>query len=290
MSAESIDVLSLLIEGLDQVDCREIVEAAVGYRVCRLHLGPDGISAAMSWARQYELFAEQSDFVVEEVDADEGKGQWTNLGQLSDRSEGPRFLYLGRSREDVLKAKDAEAEDDATALGELLRIPACCIQFYERHRSEALRKYADDYAPITTRLTAKPPPYDWRLNYLAQYFGHNLIHHFPCNWHCEASLRRAQDSLEIVRTVSSIWARRLERELRGVVVFENQLGVHMIKKPPEAPEFAYRRDQVVSTASTPLSGLLRKHERLEFDASYQVTGPPGVPEASQSGTLVLAFR
>ncbi|MGH9283791.1 MAG: hypothetical protein ACRD0S_12755, partial [Acidimicrobiales bacterium] len=263
------DLAPLFAAGLTHLQCRELCEAAAGYKVSRLNLYPAQLPAVAAWCHEQGLAVELSAFGVEEFIRPEGKGHWSNMGRRTDVGRGLRFCYVASRPDDARAARDAEASEDFSPrlMAELLRIPACCAEFFVAHKHDAIESYADDYAVLTTRATATTGPHPWEVNYLAQYFGFSLIHHFPCSWSCPATLARARDSLALVRSVSPAWAATFVREIPGVVVFENLKAVHLIQAVPGPDAVEFASHQVRSTGPTPLGEALRASGRLSWSSA-----------------------
>lgn len=287
------DFADLFAAGLSHLQCRELCEAAAGYKVSRLNLYPAQLPVVQRWCRERRLAVELSAYAVEEFICPEGKGHWSNMGRRSELSRGVRFCYLSERAEDARAAREAEAGEDFSpmVMARLLRIPACCAEFFVEHKDRAVERYADDYALLTTGATVGAGPHPWEVNYLAQYFGFSLIHHYPCRWSCPATLARARDSLALVGAVSAQWAATFAREVPGVVVFENLLAVHLIQAPagPDAVEFAGY--QVRSTSPTALGEALRTSGRLSWSSptvfSLDGTAPWEQPDGVERA--VIAF-
>jgi hypothetical protein len=291
----SIEELApLFAAGLSHLQCRELCEAVVGYKLSRLNLYPREIEAVRAWCARRGLAVELSDFGVRTSVRQEGKGGWSNVGARVAPGEALRFCYVSRSRSDARAARDAEADPSFSPreMAALLNIPPCCCDFFMEHKREAMEVYADDYALITLRSTASPPPYPWPVNYLGQYFGFSLIHHFPCSWHCSRTRARALDGLDILREVSPDWARTFTEALPGVVVFENLRAVHFIQAAPRTPgSVAFEPYELRSTNVTALGEALRTSGRLEWATpmEFEVGGVDHRSYSSESETAVLWF-
>jgi len=167
------DFAALFAAGLSHLQCRELCEAAAGYKVSRLNLYPAQLSVVQAWCRERRLAIELSTFGIEEFIRPEGKGHWSNMGRRSEVGRGVRFCYVSQHAEDALAAREAEANEDFSpmVMARLLRIPVCCAEFFVNHKAQAVERYADDYALLTTGATAGEGPHPWEVNYLAQYFG-----------------------------------------------------------------------------------------------------------------------
>ena len=287
------DFAILFAAGLSHLQCRELCEAAAGYKVSRLNLYPAPLSAVAAWCHERRLVIELSAYGVEEFLRPEGKGHWSNIGRRTAVGRGLRFCYVARRPDDARAARDAEASEDFSPMmmARLLRIPTCCAEFFVDHKEQAVEGYADDYAVLTTRSTAVEGPHPWEVNYLAQYFGFSLIHHYPCSWSCPATLARARDSLALVRSVSPEWAATFAREMPGVVVFENLLAVHLIQAAPGRDAVEFTAHQVRSTSTTALGEALRVSGRLSWSSPTTFSVNGSAPWQGSDGVerSVIAF-
>ncbi len=287
------DFAILFAAGLSHLQCRELCEAAAGYKVSRLNLYPAQLTAVAAWCHEQGLAHELSDYGVEEFIRPEGKGYWSNTGRRTLAGRGLRFCYVAHRRDDARAAREAEASEDFSpmVMARLLRIPTCCAEFFVHHKEQAVEGYADDYAVLTTRATAVGGLHPWEVNYLAQYFGFSLIHHFPCSWSCPATLARARDSLALVRSVSPEWATTFAREIPGVVVFENLLAVHLIQAAPESDGVEFAAHQVRSTSTTAVGEALRATGRLSWSSPTIFSVNGAAPWQGSDGVerAVIAF-
>lgn len=288
-----LDLTSLFTLGLSHSQCREICEAASGFKVSRLNLYPHHLRPVGDWCGRHGLAVEVADFGVREFVEEEGKGGWSNIGRRVGLGEGLRFFYIGRSAEEVHRAKEAEASEDFSPwiMGEVLRIPPCCTELFVREKERALRDYADDYVFLTTGNTTAAGPYPWQVNYLGQYFGYSLIHHFPCRWDCPGTLERANRSLALVAEVSPVWAETFRRELRGAVLVENRVAVHQILGDSAAREIRFEPHRVRSTSDTPVAQAVRAAGRLRWTAAAEpILDPPVAPRPGGAAeTVVVPF-
>ncbi|MFF0087081.1 hypothetical protein ACFYR1_46615 [Streptomyces canus] len=261
-----------------------MLEAASGYKTSRLLITRRKAAALAEWAGDRGLRSLLSDFDVVESGKPENKGYWINTGRRVPAGNGLCFVYLGNRPSDVRAAYASDASgEDAGLLADLFRIPECCLRFYEANAERAREEFDNDYAVITTEATTGTGPYPWFNNYLGQYFGHSLIHHFPCRWDCKASQRRALHSLELITEVSTSWARLAEEKCRGTVWFSPREGVHMIQGRLLSRGDDYRADEVVSTVYNDMTYALKRAADRPTWESADV--PPGIPE----GTTRLEF-
>jgi hypothetical protein len=252
------DIAELVFAGFAMCECREVVEAATGYKLSRLLILRQKAAVLGKWARDRGLAFDVADFDVLESRTPEGKGAWINEGRRAPDGGGLCFAYLSPSWAEIELAKAADlGGEELEVLGELFRIPPCCTAFYGDFLDEARELFDNDYAPLIQRATRSTGPHPWQNNYLAQYFGHSLIHHYPCAWDCEASSRRALDSLALIEDVSPQWAERTRTVLTGTVVHAGREGVHMVQGYVWGSDTRYRADQVVSTTYDALCARIK---------------------------------
>ncbi|MFD7609051.1 hypothetical protein ACFWAN_53650 [Streptomyces mirabilis] len=273
------DFTELWFNGFTHGECREVLEAASGYKASRLLITRYKAAVLTEWASDRGLRTALSDFDVIESGTLENKGHWINMGRRAPAGHGLCFVYLGHRLRDVRAACASDASgEDAGLLADLFRIPECCLRFYELHAERARMEFDNDYAVVTTEATTATGPYPWYNNYLAQYFGHSLIHHFPCRWDCEASQSRALYSLNLIADVSASWARLTEAKCRGTVWFSPRDGVHMVQGHLISRGDDYRADEVVSTVHSDLTYALKLGaDRSTWDPAA-TDRPPGVPK------------
>lgn len=259
ISASVPQVTSLLLGGLSHLQCRELAEADVGYKISRVHVYPWQLNVALHWVRERRLSWQLSRFGIDEGIAREGTGSWYNTGRRSaDAKHRLRYLYVGRQTREVVEAQAIDhVGRDHVRLGELLRIPQCCIMFYLAHRRVAQSLHRDEYVKFTSLASPPIGSYRWEMNYLGQYFGFSLYHHYPCSWVCSATLSRAQYALCILQKVSRDWAAAFRRHLRGAVICEPGRAVHCVRGEVTADTARFTSTQVVSTDWSPLGGALR---------------------------------
>jgi hypothetical protein len=274
------DFTPLLFAGFTYLECREVLEAASGYKISRLLITRGKGRTLRQWARSRGLTVLFADFDVREGPLLEGKGSWLNTGVRAPQGRGLTFVYLGPVRNDLVRAKTSDPHgEEPEVLAGVLRIPPCCVAFYCRYADEARAGMANDYAPIINRVTTGSGPFPWTLNYIAQYFGHSLIHHFPCSWRCEASRQRAEDALALIAGVSTAWAELVARMCTGTVIYEGTRGVHMIRGAVLSRGDTFLEDDVVSTVYNDTTGLIKR----------SADAPPAPKDLLASPTTPQAF-
>ncbi|WP_437924708.1 hypothetical protein WMF37_37650 [Sorangium sp. So ce291] len=283
-----IDPTPLFRAGLDALRCRELLEAAAGFKLSRVNLAPLEHEAVAEWCAANGLVHHLANHGLEEGLADEGRGAWFNTGRRVER-DAPEcsvlVVYVGRDPEhvDELARADASETPDARRIAELLRIPSCCAEFYCRERAKAVLEHADDYVFLTTRATPSKGPWPAEANYLAQYFGHSLIHHYPCRWDCLATIERARAALALLAGVDPRWAATFTHRTAGTIVVEDRTAVHFARGAQlRSSMIEFHPSALFSTSTTPLARALRAARRIEWESPtrFHVGGfaPPGGEE------------
>jgi hypothetical protein len=281
----------LFAAGLSALQVRELCEAAAGIKLSRLNLEDPQVEAIRPWCEEQRLCVGVTDYFIQGNRLDEGKGNWSNIGQRF-ATDGVRFVYVSPEPAEVQEALQAERADDFApqVLGRLLRIPACCTEFFRAQKLTAERVFLDEYGYLTSQRSALGALFDWRMNYLSQYFGYSLHGHYVCRWDCPATLRRVERAEALVRTISPDWRESFRRAMRGVVVLDGQGAVHFVRsEPDESGWVRVRPHLLLSTMPTPVSaairqaGGFRRHSLLDIDV-------PGLsPTAGVRPLCAIAF-
>ncbi len=132
-------LVAALKEFLPNITVREILVAREGIKVARTGLRrptAERLKALASSNGFYVLIGSQEGFPRR----DRGKGGWCNSAYDNGRA-GRGFLnvYVACSQKLSQQAHDAEACDDDLAFGSALGTPACCRQFYESVKDQAVQ-------------------------------------------------------------------------------------------------------------------------------------------------------
>jgi hypothetical protein len=257
----TLDSLSqLFAAGLSSLQVRELCEAVVGIKLSRLNLEDSQIEAIRPWCEEHHLSIAVTDYLVQGNVVDEGKGNWSNIGRRF-AAHGVRFAYVSLDIEETRQALESERRSDFSplVLGRLLKIPACCTEFFISRKSEAERCFFDEYAYLTSRETNARARYDWRMNYLSQYFGHSLHGHYVCRWDCPETLRRVERAELLVRTISPVWHQAFRRAMRGVTILDGRGAVHFVRAVPDSYGWVdSSAGQVLSTMATEVAAAIRQ--------------------------------
>jgi hypothetical protein len=272
---------------------REILLAAANVKISRITLSDNKIDLVRSIAEQYgfQLVTSEAEWILR---ADTGKGGWVNgAGRLAEPGEagGVRNVYIASDQTlaETGRMLDEANEDDL--FGALLGIPACCREAFEKFRPAAAEKQCD-FVPFVLANTAGDMPYDWRLNYAAQYFGYSLLSFFPCSFRCGAAAAVAEKSLAMLAHCDAAWPEKFVQLQRTNVLYTENDGVHLFRSPLQDGAIAYEPQDLQSTESTHLAELLQRGDRLDVQGQRAVKiyrGSTKLGELSGEDVCLCAF-
>jgi hypothetical protein len=232
-----------------------------------------------------------TDYLIEGNVHDEGKGNWSNIG-VRFSTTGVRFVYVSREPAEVGEALEAECAADFSPeiLGRLLHIPACCTTFFRSHKTMAERCFLDEYARLTSENSARFGHYDWRMNYLSQYFGYSLHGHYLCRWDCSETARRVERVDRLVQSISPVWHHSFRRSMKGVTILERCGAVHFLRSKPDSLGWvAVTPHRLLSTMPTALSVAMRNAGGIYWRSLFDVE-IPGMDSATVEPPLcAIAF-
>jgi hypothetical protein len=267
MTTPALSSLSILFaSGLTNAQVRELCEAATGIKLSRINLYDWQIAPVREWCEKHKVAVAVADYYVQENVQEEYKGRWSNIGRR-DNDDGFRFVYVSLESGDAARGLEAERAQDFAPeqMGQLLHIPPCCTAFFKEHKQEALDRFLDEYAPLTTVATRSQGPFNWPMNYLAQYFGYSLFSHYVCRWDCPETMKRAERSKMMVGDISGVWLASFERHMRGVAIIESWGPAHMVLGVPDADGWVHApAHRIVSTVPTDLSRAIRSAGGLRW--------------------------
>lgn len=196
-------IFSNLVKKVGMIPTREIISVWAGLKSARIGVSEKNISTIESAIAQLGLASIRSTQKYTGI-RDIGKGGWANkFGKsLAKGSQnGDWLLYIAKNYDTAKTARDAEEDDREFDFGGALGIPECCAQFYLKNQNSAMSKQ-NDYVPFVLRNTTGTAPYNYMLNYVAQYFGYSLISFFPCSFECEHADKVARKTYEILARIS----------------------------------------------------------------------------------------
>lgn len=259
-----------LVGHFDHNSIREILLAAADIKIARASLTEDKIGQLRAIAERHGLtiVAGATQWVP---CADRGKGGFANRGRpIADADEGGvRHVYIASDATlaDTGKLLDEAGEDDL--FGALLGIPACCRDAFERSKHLAAEKQYD-FVPYVLENTQGSMPYDWRLNYLAQYFGFSLLSFFPCSFCCPAAAKVAERTLQMLVRCDADWADGFVELQRTNILYTEYDGLHLFRGRFCDGRILYEPGHLRSTESTALAELLQKGDRLDVRGKHDV--------------------
>ena len=210
---------------------REVYLGLVSFKVSRIFLQDDELHIIKSYVHEYGGFLSESEFRVNHL-KDVGKGEWSNTWSETlpyNSGSGSVGIYIGSDSVKVNEAKEADIESDSNALGELLRIPTCCRNMYEKSVKKANQKQGDFTPFVAKNSTHSLPNSEWS-NHLSQYFGKSLLSHFPCRFGCESTIRLAKDVYNAIAQADQAWADELYREHKCNILYTEYCGIFLFTR------------------------------------------------------------
>jgi hypothetical protein len=186
---------------------RELIQASEGMKICRTFASDEQLLDLIPLFERFNLHVAFSGkkFLFS---PDQNKGGFSNRpGQAvpATLTIGSYCIYVGRDPIQVKNAVDNEELGLDYEFGSQLKIPACCISFYERYYQRASEKQTD-FLPFTFAQTTDSWPFDPLTNMAPQYFGYSLNSFFPCSFKCEHASRVAGKVEKLLRSVDSNFA------------------------------------------------------------------------------------
>jgi hypothetical protein len=268
---------------------REILTAWAGLKSARVGVAPGDMMSftqivetlGLAWCRSNRKYLGKRDI---------GKGGWSNKfgGTIPVNSpRGDWLIYVAREAVAAEGARAAEEDNREFDFGSNLGIPHCCANFYLKYQDAAYAKQ-NDYVPFVLDETIGSPPYDFRLNYVAQYFGYALISFFPCSFQCRAASRVAQQSLELLQHYAPRLATETVRLLKCPVLYTEYHGLYLFEKASwDARTGTLRYDPKRIRGTLPLNcavfGKLRSGRTLIVESKHAVI-------IQRSGQDIAALR
>jgi hypothetical protein len=215
--------------GLHRLDVKDIICAAVGFKVARIS-GDNHratlIKNALAACGIDAIFSDQKFLSGPDL----GKGKWSNYfrGTIGpNSSDGVWKIYVSRSQEVSNRAKTFDMMADHESLGQLLGIPECCRRFYLQYAPQAAKEQTD-LLPFIFRNTHTAGRLNFWLNYGARYFGYSLLSFAPCSFQCAKAAEVAQQVWAIVATVSQDLADTFITYQKRTVLYTEYSGVFLL--------------------------------------------------------------
>jgi hypothetical protein len=198
---------------------------------------------------------------------DLGKGGWANsAANPAATTDGTTVLRNVYVASDIALAETGKLFDEAgedDLFGALLGIPACCRAAFDRDKLFAAQKQYD-FVPYVLNNTTGTMPFDWRLNYLAQYFGFSLLSFFPCSFRCPVAGELASKTLSMITECDPIWAKEAVKLHNSNILYSEYAGLHLFHGKLREGQLEYKPYDIISTAATDLSQLLQQGDRLRI--------------------------
>ncbi|MBV8214039.1 MAG: hypothetical protein JOZ08_12560 [Verrucomicrobia bacterium] len=250
---------------------REILLAAAGLKVSRLSLKERKIASLRVHIEQHGLQIVTSENQWIPL-LDFGKGGWANRGVRGAESGDPNAIRNVYIASDTALAETAKLLDEAgedNLFGALLGIPACCREAFDRFKPLAAAKQYD-FVPHVLGNTGGAPPFDWRLNYTAQYFGCSLLSFFPCSFRCPSAAAVSDRALRLVADCDPAWLNRVVKLQQANVLYTENSGLHLFRARLDNGRITYGPQDLQSTEPNELADLLRRGDWLDVGDVHAV--------------------
>jgi hypothetical protein len=239
-----------------------------------LHGSEGDLTGWLAWAERRGLTAILSGYQWR-PQQDQGKGGYSNLTggrQPAEAGSGAwRSLLVSPDEDRAILSWLCLQFGWDRLLGQLLGYPDCCADAFDQRWSAAVSEHQGDLAPLSLAASG-PPPFDWRSNIFARYFGAALIQHFPCRFQCPASAIAATRTAwaleqfepeQFAAFRSLLQAPVLYTETQGVVLFR---GARVRERGGEL-ELEYDAESLLSTEpASPLTQTLSQRAAVRWGA------------------------
>jgi hypothetical protein len=250
---------------------REILLAAGGVKVSRTYLSDAKFEVLQGIAGRhgFQAVAGGERFILR---PDQGKGGWCNRAERVKRpegNEGVRSVYIASDASLAEAARLFEEAGIEDFFGALLGIPRCCREAYETFQPVAQARQ-HDFVLIVLGNTPGPTPYDFWLNYAAQYFGRSLLSFFPCSFRCPLAVSAAKRTFEMLAGCDADWARSFFELHQTNILYTENLGLHLFRQPLIDGSICYGPRDIDSTEPTEVATLIRRGDRLDVRGKHQV--------------------
>jgi hypothetical protein len=200
---------------------RDVIAALSGYKASRLMLTDTGVQFlellqqqipfGLSVGSQYYLMSRNS-----------AKGGFSNTMSRGLNGQGRREVFL--SKDPSLAPLLIRRANDHRSIGQSLRIPPCCVEFYLNHSAQAAKRGFDYSGLIPTPKSLEAPLLG---NTLARYFDRGFVDHFPCRYDCRKTALVARQLMSILQSVDRTLAGALVAE--GTFIYSDDQGVFWLE-------------------------------------------------------------
>ncbi len=265
------DLYLELTSQFDNNNIREILLAAANIKISRTTLSREKIAALQGAADRhgFQIAISNHAWILR---PDDGKGGWANQVERAAEPDEPGAVSNVYIAADATLAETGQMLDEAgedDLFGALLGIPSCCREAFDKNKSSATNHQLD-FIPSVLDNTHSTPPYDWRLNYLAQYFGYSLLSFFPCSFLCPAAAKVAVRTLSMLTQCDAAWSNRFVDLQQTNILYTETNGLHLFRAPLCNGSIVYNPHDLISTESTSVADLLQQGNRLEVSSPHAV--------------------
>jgi len=133
------------------------------------------------------------------------------------------FGCITRSVEDGQKFKEADLTGDHLTMGEMLGYPECCSKYFKEN-------FSKNYDPVWLNNNEAPDG-NPLANNLLRYFGIRIYSHLSCSPDCEATLKIADERVEIMKKLDSATTGWLLEYLASPMTWDSYHGVVEVDTP-----------------------------------------------------------
>lgn len=164
--------------------------------------------------------------------ADEGKGGYSNTfaeEHPQDHPEARRILYVGMSVESATAAMLSEEDSDDNSLGEDLRYPTCCVNWYAAAWPVARQEHQGDLFPLSQGRSVPHEAGDALLNFGANYFGAGWTSFFPCSLTCSSASYSLAREREMIESVAPGLAGQLDSHALRAIAYTERRGIAQLE-------------------------------------------------------------
>ena len=192
------------------MELRELLEAVLGLRSCRLQVSQKGLILIEDLAVKHCFgFAAGTYGLL--VTPTPGLGDWadgTGIAVDADHPDALVNVYLGHDTESALAAKHAEECLGDEAFGEVLGIPPCCRRFYS---NLTFNIPSSDFHFHWRSVVAHPQEIEVPAgaNFLGRYFGRSFVSHFPCSVTCPATRQQTLSRFGLISAIDQQFAEHI---------------------------------------------------------------------------------
>lgn len=234
-------------------------------KVSRFNIGADNLQNFKKRMTDLGLECEESDFRIMQTRSDKGMIN-VDITKFTEDEKGDYFLYVSKEKKKAKKAKEYDNiktnKFSHQKLASLLGYPRCCIEFYEKHRPEAIKIRRDDYTLISLR-NSEGFIFPYYTNNIMRYFESGLLTFFPCSYKCEKAIDFGKKMFKAIKKCSPEYADYLKKELRRTMIYTDFEGVHQLKKSVLKDNILTYSD-VESTQKNQLHKLLKKADEIKI--------------------------